>query len=179
MWSKHYANYRWVITHESCTCDFSQQHFLGPFTNMHRVTKNWRCPTHTFPNTPIPNWGWTRQRSPLLSQISHCKQITFLKSTRCHFSQFLLFIGHPAVHNSPRHSVIMNNENQLYVSLDCFVQSVLSQKPKCIMCPVLLHQQVYGHKDLSQDSILHYKEEKIIWFSITQCKRFKIHFKKQ
>lgn len=147
---------------------------------MHRVTKNWRCPTHTFPNTPIPNWGWTRQRSPLLSQISHYKQITFLKSTRCHFSQFLLFIGHPAVHNGPRHSVIINNDNQLYVSLDrCFDQSVLSQKPKCIMCPVLLHQQVYGHKDLSQDSILHYKEEKIIWFSITQYKPFKIHFKKQ
>ena len=28
------------------------------------------------------------------------------------------------------------------------------------MCPVLIHQQVYGYIDLSQDSILHYKEEK-------------------
>ena len=76
--------------------------------------------------------------------------------------QFLLFLGHPVVRNSPRHSVIVNNENQLYVSLDRHFCPV-SIQPKTqlyIVCPVLLHQQVYGHKDLSQDSILYYKEEK-------------------
>lgn len=77
------------------------------------------------PDSHIPSWGWTRRRSAFLFQLSHYKQASFSKSTKCLiFPVFVLYVGGFAVWNGPKHSTaVLPKVPKCEKAVTCFLES--------------------------------------------------------